>query len=151
MNWQVINQAGLVDYLTSVGSGLTVEAVKALIQLAVDRSPSLQKELDTGSPEIASSTCKRLAAELRIMAGKGNVSIDKALIDALEVIELDHQDGKVVLSASNLQANRIRIGGKGSGQSSIGEHTKAEAAGSSIQIGSGGRITITGDAHIDIT
>lgn len=139
--------------LTSVATGyfvnFTTPTVKRLFEKAFAFDPSLEEELKQAeTPQDFEEVLNRVVGTIDASAGTGNVKVNGALMEAMRGIRFDHQDGTVTIDGATLQAPRLYTGGKGKGKTSIGSDSALHSEGTSIQIGQGAFIEISGDASI---
>ena len=141
----------LTSLATSYFTAFTSDAVKQLFATAFRLKPSLEKELQAAT---TSEALDRVFAEATAVidanAASGSIDIDGALLEAIRGIRFDHAQGRVTISNSTLAARILITGGSAgsSGQTVIGGQTELKSQGTSIKIGTGASIKITGDANI---
>lgn len=144
----------ILSFLTTVLSGTSANLVSAAIVTPIEKllysKPNLKQNLtNPSSPEEFQSALNELAGELEILAGTGTISINKGDISSLKSARFDHQEGKIYIGNTQILAPIIKSGGTGHGQTTIEGNTELRSAGTSIQIGHGASIVITGNAEIN--
>jgi hypothetical protein len=145
--------ANVINFLVSFGSGvaanLTTSALQALFTKVLSSRPDIEKRLS--SPSSAAefqAALGDLAGTLEAAAGSGSIAVDGSIIRALKSARFDHQSGMVSIGNSVIAAPLLQTGGTGPGQTVIGGNTELRSAGTSIQVGQGAGIVITGNAGI---
>lgn len=83
-------------------------------------------------------------------AARGEIKVDGGALNALNGIKFDHQHGRVSISNATVSADVLVTGGSSgaSGQTNIGGNTVLKSAGTSIEVGHGASIIMTGGASI---
>jgi hypothetical protein len=139
----------LISFAAGVGANVTTAAASAVFQKVLGTRPDLEKRLaQPSSPQDFESALAEVGGVLEALAGSGSIVIDGALIAALRSARFDHQHGRVQIGNAVISAPVLQTGGTGSGQTTIGGNTELRSAGTSIQIGKGASIVITGNAGI---
>lgn len=139
----------LISFGAGVGANISSSAIVAAAQKIFSSHPDIEHRLSKpkSSAEFMSAI-NELAGALEVCAGAGSVSIDGAFITALRSANFDHQNGSVVIGNTRISAPLLQSGGTGAGHTFIGGNTELKSAGTSIRIGGGASITITGNASI---
>ncbi len=145
--------SNLLNFLLSFGSGvaanLTTTALQAAFQKVLASRPEIEAKLSAPqSPTDFQEALGDLAGALEALAGSGSIAIDGSVITALREARFDHQSGKVTIGNSLVNAPLLQTGGTGSGQTVIGGNTELKSAGTSIKVGHGASIVITGNAGV---
>ena len=86
-------------------------------------------------------------------ADKGNITVDGGLLEALRGIRFDHAHGTVNISNTEVKSEVLVTGGSASstGTTTIKDNTILKTKGTSISVGNGCSITMTGGATITQT
>jgi hypothetical protein len=87
---------------------------------------------------------------IEVAAANGAISLDGALLEALNSIECDHGSGKISINQAQLKAAVLLTGGlkkDSSGSTSI-SGSILQSSGTTISVGSDASIRITGNATI---
>jgi hypothetical protein len=86
-------------------------------------------------------------------ANSGSIKLDAATLQALNGIKFDHQHGEVHIRGSRISSKVLVTGGGAgaTGKTVISENTSLRSQGTSIEIGSGCSIVMTGSASIKQT
>lgn len=143
----------LLNFLISFGSGLaanlSTESLKAAYQRVFAERPDLEHRIahPTSGPDIQAALSE-VAGMLEVLAGTGAITIDGGIISALRSATFNHQDGSLRIGNTRISAPHLNTGGTGSGTTVISGNTELKSAGTSIQIGHGASIVITGNAGI---
>lgn len=145
--------ANVLNFLIGLASGVSANALTAgttaAFQRVLGQRPDLERRLRApASPVDFQSALGELSGALEALAGTGAISIDSAIITALRSARFDHQHGTVHIGNTTISAPVLETGGTGSGQTTIGGNTELRSAGTSIQIGHGASIVISGNAGI---
>lgn len=145
-----------VSFLTSlaagVGANLASAATIAAFRKILRSRPDIESRLlRPASPEDFQAALRDLGGELEFFAGTGAITIDKALITALRSAHFDHQQGMVAIGNARVSAPVVEMGGSGTGQTVISSNTELCSAGTSIKVGDGASIIVTGNAKIKQT
>jgi hypothetical protein len=145
--------ANVLNFLISFGSGvaanLSTAGLTSLFQKVFTSRPDLERRLASpASPADFEAALGDIAGVLDAFAGTGAISIDGALVQALRSAQFDHQAGTVSIGNAKVSAPILQTGGTGPGQTVIGGNTELRSAGTSIQVGQGASIVITGNAGI---
>ncbi len=145
--------ANVLNFLVSFGSGvaanLSTAGLTSLFQKVFTSRPDLERRLASpASPADFEAALGDIAGVLDAFAGTGAISIDGALVQALRSAQFDHQAGTVSIGNAKVSAPILQTGGTGPGQTVIGGNTELRSAGTSIQVGQGASIVITGNAGI---
>jgi hypothetical protein len=145
--------ANLLNFFISFSSGLaanlSTEALKAAYQSVFASRPDLERRLtQPNSAADIQAALGELAGALEVFAGNGSISINGSIINALRSATFDHQNGTVRIGNAQISAPLLTTGGTGRGTTTIGGNTELRSAGTSIQIGAGASIVMTGGAQI---
>ena len=129
----------------------TAPAVQGFFAEAFSRKPSLEDDLKKAqSTQDYERVFREAAGVIDAAAGRGSISIDRALLEAIRSAHFDHQHGRISIAGSVVDAPFIRTGG---GTESTG-HThmtgsSLKSRGTRIDIGHGASIEISGGASIE--
>lgn len=137
---------GLYD-LTKAAAAKAVEAIKT------SRPDLIEKVEQAASAGDDAALRDALAGALEVAAASGHVQIDNALVTAARQATFDHQRGKVSIAGTTIIAPVLFTGGTTDalGRTILGGGTKLKSQGTSIDIGHGASIQITGNASIKQT
>lgn len=139
----------LISFAAGVGANLTTAAASAAFQKVLGTRPDLERRLaQPSSPADLEGALAEVSGVLEALAGSGSIAIDGALITALRSARFDHQNGRIRIGNATVAAPILQTGGTGIGQTVIGGNTELRSSGTSIQIGQGASIVITGNAGI---
>jgi len=142
----------LISFGAGVGANLSSAAITAAAQKIFGARPDIERRLSQpASPAEFQAALGELAGVLEAFAGTGAISINGAFISALRSAHFDHQSGTVTIGNARVSAPVLHTGGTGQGRTFIGGNTELRSAGTSIQIGQGASIVITGNAGIKQT
>lgn len=83
-------------------------------------------------------------------AATGRIIVDGAAISALRGVKFDHQHGQVTIGNTQVSAQVLITGGSAgaTGKTHIGGNTSLRSQGTSIEVGQGASIVMTGGASI---
>ena len=145
--------ANVLNFLIGLASGVSANALTAgataAFQRVLGQRPDLERRL--AAPSSADDFQKalgELSGVLEALAGTGAISIDGGIITALRSARFDHQHGTVHIGNATVSAPVLETGGTGTGRTTIGGNTDLRSSGTSIQIGHGASIVISGNAGI---
>lgn len=139
----------LISFAAGVGANVTTAAASTAFQRVLGARPDIEKRLaQPSSPADFQSALAEVGGVLEALAGSGSIGIDGALITAFRSARFDHQHGRIHIGNAVVRAPVLQTGGTGSGQTVIGGNTELRSQGTSIQIGQGAGIIITGNAGI---
>lgn len=143
--------AALTNIACGVLANFSTDAVKAFFSKAIGFKPSLEQAIQQArtSKEIE-LIFKEAVGVIDASAGTGSIGIDRALIEAIRGIRFDHEHGVVHISGSTIQAPVLVTGGgiTATGKTTVGGNTILKSEGTSISVGSGCSIVMTGGAKI---
>jgi hypothetical protein len=147
-----------LSVVTGIASGMlanfSTDAVKHLFVSVIAIKPELEEKLKTAnSISDIEVIFKEAIGVIDACAGTGNMTIDGGLLEALRGIRFDHAHGVVNIADTTMNSNLLVTGGKfgSSGKTVIGSNTEMKTQGTSIQLGNGCSITMTGSASIKQT
>ena len=145
--------ANLLNFLISFSSGLaanlSTDVLKNAYQSVFTARPDLERRItQPSSGTDLQAALGEVAGTLEALAGNGSISIDGAVLRALRSATFDHQDGSVRIGNARISAPLLTTGGTGRGTTTIGGNTELRSGGTSIQIGTGASIVMTGGAQI---
>ena len=91
-----------------------------------------------------------LAGAIEVAAADGHVQIEGAHIAAVKSASFDHQTGTIVIGVTKIHAPVLVTGGgtNATGETRIGGGTVLSSAATSINMGAGASIRMTGNASI---
>lgn len=145
--------ANVLNFLIGLASGVSANAITTGAAVAFRRVLGERPDLERRLAAPASTTdfqgaLGELSGVLDALAGTGAIAIDGAVITALRSARFDHQHGTVQIGNTVISAPVLETGGTGSGRTTIAGNTELRSGGTSIQIGNGASIVITGSAGI---
>ena len=139
----------LIGLASGIGANITTAAASAAFQKVLGTRPDIERRLaHPSSPAEFQSALAEVGGVLEALAGTGSIAIDGALITALRSARFDHQHGRIHIGNAVVSAPFLETGGTGTGQTVIGGNTELRSSGTSIKIGQGAGIVITGNANI---
>jgi hypothetical protein len=139
----------LISFFAGIGANLSTNAIQNIFQKVFSRRPDIQQRLlRPASPEDFTAALGEIPGVLEALAGTGSIIIDGGIIEAFRVAHFDHQSGLISFNNTSVRAPFIQTGGNGNGQTIIGSNTELRSAGTSIQVGNGASIVISGNAGI---
>ncbi|HEY4235207.1 MAG TPA: hypothetical protein VGM76_17380 [Lacipirellulaceae bacterium] len=148
----------IVSFATSVAANyftnFTSKVVISFFRVANSLNSEIAKQIErVKTVEDAANVVRSAASTIRAAAGSGKIDIDGAFLTAAEQVEIDHQHGTVKIAKVSIVASRIFTGGTSgaTGRTHIGENTNLNSRETSIGVGRGCFIQITGDASIEQT
>ena len=134
-----------ISILTSIATGMlanfSTDTVKGLFEKVFEIKPELEEKL------------KEAKNSKDANADKGNITVDGGLLEALRGIRFDHAHGTVNISNTEVKSEVLVTGGSASstGTTTIKDNTILKTKGTSISVGNGCSITMTGGATITQT
>jgi len=139
----------IISFGSGLGANLTATGLTSAFQHVFSRRPDLEQRLQhpTSSEDFARAT-QETTGILEALAGSGVITIDHAVISALRAAQFDHQNGFIHIGGTSIVAPVVQTGGAGSGTTLITGGTTLKSQGTSIQIGTGASIQISGNANI---
>lgn len=143
--------AALTNIACGVLANFSTEAVKSFFGKAIGLKPSLAQTIQQArTSKDIELVFKEAVGVIDASAGTGSINIDRALLEAIRGIRFDHEHGVVHISGSTIKAPVLVTGGgvTATGQTTIGGNTMLKSGGTSISVGSGCSIVITGGAKI---
>jgi len=145
--------ANVLNFLIGLASGVSANAITtgaaAAFRRVLGARPDLERRLAAPtSPADFQGALGELSGALEVLAGSGAISIDGAVITALRSARFDHQHGTVQIGNTVVSAPVLETGVTGTGRTTIGGNTELRSGGTSIQIGNGASIVISGNAGI---
>lgn len=152
---------GLAEFGIAVAAHLGTDAAKAGVKKVFSALSSSHPELNerAKAAQVASNTLEveRIFQEavgvIIAEADSGQISVESSAIAALRGIKFDHQHGTVQIGKSTLKATVLITGGGvgATGQTTISGNTTLASQGTSIRVGDGASIVMTGGAFIKQT
>lgn len=144
----------LTSLATSYFTAFTSDVVKNFFTTAIRLKPSLEKDLQNATTsEALEAVFAEATGVIDANASSGAIAVDGALLEAVRGIRFDHSHGKVTIRESTLAAAVVITGGSAcsSGQTIIGGQTELRSKGTSIKVGRGASMKISGGARIKQT
>lgn len=146
--------SSLLVELSKQGFNFTQGKLKSILKKALSKNPSIeQKILQATTVEEKEHLLNEVLGIINLSAEDGSIEIssneDKALIESLTSIKLDHARGFINISGALIKSNRIFSGGNinSTGTTTI-TNTQMQTNGTMISIGKGACIKISGNAII---
>lgn len=141
----------LETILMGLGINASYDVIKKLAALLLKDQP-FRKRLETVTTlEEAESLVRQKLYGIYLEAKNGNAVIDGATISAAGEFFATHQNGCLDIQHSNIQTDGAIIRGTGAGRSSIHDEVSISVrGGSSIQLGQGASMILTGNAGIEL-
>ncbi len=144
--------------VTGIASGIlanfSTDAVKHLFGTVFSIQPELEDKLKAVKTSVDIETIFHEAVGvIDAHADHGSINIDGGLLEALRGIRFDHAHGIVNIAGATLKSQVLVTGGSAdsTGQTTIGGNTQLNSQGTSIQVGEGCSIVMTGGASIKQT
>ena len=144
--------------VTGIASGIlgnfSTDVVKHFFTTVFSINPSIESKLQAAKTSTdIESIFREAVGVIDANADKGSIDVDGTLLEALRGIRFDHAHGTVNIAGSTLKAQVLVTGGSSgsTGQTTIGENTEMRSHGTSIQVGKGCSIVMTGGASIKQT
>ncbi|PHQ72370.1 MAG: hypothetical protein COB93_00370 [Sneathiella sp.] len=149
-----ITQSIITGIASGIFANFTTDTVKHFFATVFKIKPELEDKLKAvKTTSDIESLFKEAIGVIDAHADKGSITIDGGLLTALRGIRFDHAHGKVNIAGATLSSQIIVTGGSAgsTGETVIGEKTEMKSQGTSIQIGEGCSIVMTGSAKITQT
>ena len=141
--------------VTSIATGIlanfSTDAVKKFFNTAFLIKPELEQELKTArTSNDIEAIFKEAVDVIDASASSGEIRVNGAILEALRGIRFDHEHGTVNISGTRISSKVLVTGGgrNATGKTTIGENTEMKSQGTSIQVGQGCSIVMTGGATI---
>ncbi len=143
------------NIIAGIASGMlanfSTDAVKKFFLTVFSEKPELEEKLkSTETISDIEQIFREAVGVIDACAKEGDINVDGGLLEALRGIKFDHAHGTVNIAGATLKAQVLVTGGGAgaTGQTVIGENTEMKSQGTSIQLGEGCSIVMTGDASI---
>ena len=144
--------------VTGIASGIfanfSTDAVKHFFTSAVSIKPDLVEKLQSAkTPYDIEKIFHEAIDVIDAAAGSGDITIDGGLLEAVRGIRFDHAHGTVNIAGTTIKSEVLVTGGSSSatGKTVIGGNTQMNSQGTSIKLGEGCSIVMTGGASIKQT
>jgi hypothetical protein len=148
----------VTSIITSVAANYFTQysypVVENFFKTAFKHKPELQEKLVTASTPVDIEAVFAEAVDvIDANADQGELAAVNLILEAARGIRFDHSSGTVSISGTTISAPIIVTGGSNgaSGQTSITGGTTMKTRGTSISVGKGASITMTGGASIKQT
>ena len=144
----------LIDFAAACSAHVSLAVLKHAFEYVWRVRPDLAARAADAERRNDQAETARVAEEavgiILLAAGTGAITIDGATISALRSATFDHQHGLVRIGNTTVTAPVLTTGGSAgaSGQTQIGGNTRLQSQGTTIDIGTGAQIVITGNAKI---
>lgn len=129
-------------------------ALKAAMEWVSQKHPEYEAEavaaVAAGDSARVEKVFEAAVGVLLVNAANGSVNIDGATITALRGIKFNHEHGTVTMGDTTVRSDVLVTGGSvgATGTTNVLGNTALQSRGTSIEIGNGASIVITGDAQI---
>ena len=141
----------IMSVLANYVSALSLPVVQEIFNTAFKIEPSIASDFkNIKSISDFEDVFRKAVGVIDATAGTGTILIDKSFLEAMNGIKIDHENGKVNISGSKLNAPKLQVGGTGSGNTEI-TGSVLRGGGASVNVGSGAQIKISGGAQIRIS
>ena len=133
---------------------ISKEALKRVFDFVATRRPDLAqaagKAEASGNLGDIEKVFRDALGVIVAEASNGQLKVDAAVLEALNGIKFDHQHGEVLIAGARISSKVLVTGGGAgaTGKTMIGGNTSMRSQGTSIEVGSGASITMTGGATI---
>ncbi|MGO1163089.1 hypothetical protein [Brucella pseudogrignonensis] len=150
-------EAYLIGLGVNASCALSAKAAKAAYKWIQDNRSDLIERIasaqSNGDSNAADEALNEATGAILAAAGLGSLEIDGGSMNALKEIRFDHQHGFVRINNATIQSKTILTGGgmNSSGTTTISGNTTLKSKGTSIDIGEGASIVISGGASITQT
>ena len=144
----------LLGMAANAAYGLTKAGASAIFDAVKTNRPDLIEKANSAAASGDDAALKdALTSALEVAAASGQVKIDGALLQATRLATFDHQGGEIHIGRTVITAPTLVTGGGhgATGQTTISGGTSMRSAGTSIEVGHGASIQITGGASIKQT
>lgn len=141
----------LTSLATNYFTQFTGPAVEKFFKTALNLKPELETKLAAvKTPQDIENFFKECVGVIDLNAGTGGIEIDGGVLEAVRGIRFDHAHGLVTIAGSTVSSQILVTGGgmNATGQTHIGGNTQLRSQGTSIQVGQGCSIKISGNARI---
>lgn len=141
----------LTGIASSILANFSTDAIKSLFAKAFELKPELEEQLKTAkNNQDIELIFKEAVGVIDANADKGNIVVDNGLLEALRGIRFDHAHGTVTISGTQIKSKVLKTGGSSSltGKTTIKDNTIMKSQGTSISVGKGASIIMTGGANI---
>lgn len=144
--------------VTGIASGMlanfSTDAVKQFFSQVFKEKPELEERLIIAkTSDDIEALFKEAVALIDANATTGHINVDGGLLQALRGIRFDHAHGTVSIAGTSISSPVLVTGGGNyaSGKTVIGGNTVMKSDGTSIYVGNGCSIVMTGGARIKQT
>ena len=144
----------ITGFTSGMLANFSTDAVKHFFTSVFSIKPELETKLQAAkTPVDVEAIFREAVGVIDASAGNGNITIDGALLEALRGIRFDHAHGTVNIAGTTISSQLLVTGGSSAatGKTVIGENTQMNSQGTSIQLGKGCSIVMTGGASIKQT
>ena len=149
---------GLTEFGIAIAAHLVTDAGKAAARSAFEYLRSTRPDLESRAKNAQVSgnfaEIEKIFQEgvgvIVAAAASGKISVDQATLTALRGVKFDHQHGIIEINNTKIRAQVLITGGSdnATGQTHIGGNTVMASQGTSINVGHGASIVMTGGAKI---
>ncbi len=144
----------LEHFAVAFAAHAAFSGVEAALKYVAKKRPDLefaaQKAAAINNPREIDKVFQEAIGVIIADAESGAISVDGATISALRGVKFDHQHGTVTIGDTTISAAALVTGGSdgATGKTELGANTKLSTKDTSIEIGHGASITMTGGARI---
>lgn len=144
----------LISLAASGVANLSLEALRAAFSHVAEIRPDLQRRAQAAEAAKNGVEIEKVFQEalgvIDASAEDGSIEIDGAALTALKGIRFDHAQGQVSIFGSAISAPVLVTGGQtgATGSTEIGSNTSLKSQGTEIKVGTGCKITMSGEANI---
>lgn len=136
-----------INYFTQYSAPVIENFFKKVFKL----KPSLKSQLcEAKSVKDIEKFFEDAMKVINLHAGSGSIDIDGSFLEAIRGIRFDHEHGNVTIANTTLSSNVLFTGGSfgSTGMTQINGETEMKSSGTTIKVGKGCSIRITGNAGI---
>lgn len=142
--------------LTSLGSGIltnfSTDIIRNFFSSVFTLNPELEDELVNAKTYTdIEEVFRKAVGVIDANAHNSTINVNGAFLTAIKGIRFNHADGTVTIQGTEMRVPIIVTGGSSGskGETLLGEKTTLRSQGTSIEIGKGCSIQISGDARIE--
>lgn len=147
----------LEHFAAALAAHAVFSGVEAAFRYVAKKRPDLEaaakKAAEAKNNQEISKIFEEAIGVIVADAASGAIQLDGATVTALRGVKFDHQNGTVTIENTKVSAAVLVTGGSAgaTGKTTVGGNTKLSSQGTSIDVGPGASITITGGAIIKQT
>ncbi|MCD9544896.1 hypothetical protein GLP24_08545 [Photobacterium carnosum] len=147
----ITTSAFTMGVLSGIVANYGTDLISAIFKPALKLEPELQKSLDNAQTlNDIEDIFTRAIGVIDASAASGELTINGAFLDAVKGIRFNHADGTVNIGNTSIKSEVLVTGGgaNATGRTHITENTTMSSKGTSISLGNGCSIVMTGGASI---